>query len=975
MTINMEKRTLLDRWKAQIKKQDTVKNKISKAPEGVAIPLSRSQQRLWFLQQLYPDSSVYNYSELHKFTGNLDKKVLIVSIQSIFIEQDILRTYYVLENGKTYQRVDENLSLPVREFDFSTLGDSELQIEENKVISEEANVCFDLTKPPLVQCSLIKTKKTEHLLLVTMHHIITDKWSMGLFRKLLAEKYIQALNGTPDNIVQPDLQYTDYAYSQGRNGIDQNQVNYWLEKLSGEIPELDLPVDRPPSLQHSFAGNSHTQNFSVELSEKILRLCKQLAVTPYVFFLTAHYILLNKYTGQRDILIGSPISNRNEPILENMIGFFDETIVLRTEVDSSLTFMQLIAQVKKNTLEAFANKDIPFDLLVKKLKPERTLGRNPFFRSMFIYHQVPETPSFGPELELAHGFYDNKVSKFDLTLYVSNENNLLSSSIEYSTDLFELKTIERFQEHLKSLVEQIVSTPAKSIDKLDIRATGESEMLSNKPILKDGLFNSFRGIHEIILENARTRGTDIAVVFGNEQLTYSELKERAEIVALKVLKLTDGRKEIVGLCTNRSVDMIVGLIGILKAGCAYMPMDSEYPEKRISFMIADSGVKVIVTQRNQESFLASFAASLVFLDEMTDETETVRAEFLNHLTERNDLAYIIYTSGSTGVPKGVPITHSNIIGSTEGRLHYYSENPRAFLLMSSISFDSSKAGIFWTLCTGGKLVISESRLEQDAYRLAEVIQEQEISHTLMLPSLYESLLKNSDNQRLKTLSAVIVAGEACLPSTAKTHFEKLPGTKLYNEYGPTEATVWCTAHEIENGEGHSIPIGRPVANSRIYLLNSNLKPVPLGAIGEIYIGGPGLAISYLNNRELTDKVFVDNPFEIGTKIYKTGDLGRFNSNGELMFLGRVDQQIKIRGYRIELDEIKNALNDSPAVEKAVVVVEENRRETNTDLPENEPDKLLSYLSEYLSEKEIDKLLKSVENLGDSERDFLINQIQ
>ncbi|MEM9363761.1 MAG: amino acid adenylation domain-containing protein [Bacteroidota bacterium] len=966
--------SLLKEWKLK-NKGESPEKAISKAPENAVFPLSRSQQRLWFLQQLHPNSSVYNYAEIYTFSGPISKQDLVKGLQAVFQENDILKTKYLLEEGMVVQLVDENSVLEIKEYDFSGYDENTQNQKKEDVFARDTRTAFDLTKAPLVRMSVLKISKSTHILLVTMHHILTDKWSMGLFREQLAKKYSQSIKGEILN-EKSDIQYTDYAYWQKENGIRTDMIAYWMEKLSGTIPELDLPVDHPSTIHHTFNGDSHIQHFSEELSKKMLSLAKELEVTPYVFFLSAFYVLLYKYSGQEDILVGSPISNRNEPILQKMIGFFDETIVLRSEISPSMSFREFVREVNKTAMEAFSNKEAPFDLLVKKLSPDRVLGRNPFFRSMFIYHSVPETPSFGNDVELTHSFYDNKVSKFDLTLYVAEENGLLYASFEYATDLFEKRTIERIQEHLKILLEKIVDDPNQHISNLDTTTEWEKDFFFSDNSRQSGPYDGFNGIHDIIFKNSIEHGEAIAVSFGDEGITYHELKNKAEAIARRILKHTKGNKQIVGLCANRSVDMIVGLMAILKAGCAYMPIDPEYPKERIHFMLEDSETKVIVTQEVLKPVFKSYTEKIVVLNEEECQSAEEASNFDFPSVDRNDLAYVIYTSGSTGKPKGVPISHGNIIGSTQGRLEFYDENPSVFLLMSSIAFDSSKAGIFWTLCTGGKLLVSEKHLEQDIDKIGNIIEKQGISHTLMLPSLYGLLLEHVDVSQLRSLKTVIVAGEACLPSIARKHFETLSEANLYNEYGPTEGTVWCIAHKVQMEDVTSnIPIGKAVADSQVFLLDKNLKPVPYGASGEIYLGGPGLALKYLNNPSLTKEAYIESPFEENAMLYRTGDLGKFDKHGNILFLGRADQQVKIRGYRIELDEIERTINESGLLKRGVVTVENSNLEVGLDDLLMDPQKLSLYLENNLGEDEIEELLNSIANLKEDEKEFLLNQIK
>ncbi|MEO0572695.1 MAG: amino acid adenylation domain-containing protein [Bacteroidota bacterium] len=915
----MGENSLLSKWKLKKKKGGVVK-RITKAPENVAIPLSKSQQRLWFLQQLHPKSSVYNYAEIYTFNGSLVVTALKKSLQSIYEENDVLRTYYVLEEGVPRQKVTNNAVLPIAEHDFSNLSINQLEIKKKEIFDADTKTYFDLDKNPLVRVSLIKTAEKEHILLITMHHIITDKWSMGIFREILSKKYKDATLGNGINFEQMDVQYADYAYHQKENGIDLDQLEYWKKKLSGDIPVLNLPLDNQPVSKHSFAGGSHTQQFSGELSKKIVELSKELEVTPYVLLLSVYYALLHKLSGQEDIWVGSPISNRNEPVLENMIGFFDETIVLRKTVDSSKQFSTFVSEVKQNTLEAFSNKDVPFDALVKELNPERKLGQNPFFRSMFIYHAVPETPSFGTDLKLSYAFFDNGVSKFDLTFYVALEDGLISSSFEYATDLFKESTITRLQGYVKHLLEQIVDTPDKALSELEIVNSKEKEFLLPKERKEKGHYSSYNAIHDIIFKNVSEKSSEEAVVYDNVSITYKTLGEKAERLSRAILMRTEGRNEIVGLCAERSIDMIVGILAILKVGCAYLPIDPDYPTDRIDFMTSDAGVKLVLSQKKLASLFKNLKGETIFIENSQNDG-AFHGQLHFPSVKRSDLAYVIYTSGSTGKPKGVPITHGNIINSTEGRLDFYPNNPGAFLLLSSIAFDSSKAGIFWTLCTGGKLVVAEKRIEQDLVRIGELIAKNRITHTLMLPSLYQLILDHVDVTTLQSLETVMVAGEACLPSVCEMHFSKLPQTLLFNEYGPTEATVWCIAHQMQKDVAYQrVPIGNGVAGAEIYLLSETMELVPFGTKGELYIGGSGLSGKYINRPDLTEKAYVPNPFSDNPEevLYKTGDLGQYNALEQIEFFGRADRQIKIRGHRVELNEIETILSASPMVKEAVV---------------------------------------------------------
>jgi amino acid adenylation domain-containing protein/non-ribosomal peptide synthase protein (TIGR01720 family) len=922
-----EKLSLLSRWKNREKKNDIL-NRIEKAPDGINIPLSHGQKRLWFLQQLYPKNAFYNYSETYTFSGQLIDAVLTDSFNRVYKDHDILRTTYHIENGEIFQRINNDTEVKIEVHDLSYLSFEDSKIESQKIIETNANAYFDLTKCPLVRAALIKLNPKTSILQITMHHIITDKWSMGIFREDLASYYreLSLKQGTTEK--RSAIQYTDYALWQSKNEINRDGLNYWKNKLVGDIPFLNLPTDYKRPLHPTFKGaTSFTQTYSKEHSLKLLLLSKQLETTPYVLMLSLYYVFLYRNSEQTDILIGSPVTNRDQKVLENLIGFFNETIILRTNIEPRISFKELVNKVHLNTLAAFEHKNIPFDKLVKELNVERSLSLNPFFQAMFLFHSVPENPFFDTNLSLTHTWYDSKVSKFDLTLYIAEEKGILSSTFEYSSDIFHESTINRFQDYFKSLIENVIINPNQSISGIPMLSDTEKKLLLNQENSISNNFTEFTRIHNIIEDIAKKHPNNSALTFEEHSITYKELNEKANHVAQELLKDSTTKNNIVGLCIDRSLDMIVGLLGILKAGYAYLPIDPEYPTQRIEFILKDAKVDNIVTKRSLLNLFDEFQVNPILMDTLNYSKDSLDSEL--PIVKETDLAYVIYTSGSTGHPKGVPITHKNIINSTGGRLDFYNENPSAFLLMSSISFDSSKAGIFWTLCTGGNLVITEKRIEQDLEQIANIIEQHKISHTLMLPSLYQVILENIETSKLKSLTTVMVAGEACSKSLCKTHFEIMPSVSLYNEYGPTEASVWCIAHKIEKEdlEKEQIPIGKPVANAQIYLLDSNKNKVPFGTSGEIYIGGEGLSKGYLNRPDLTNTVFTENPFNQNQKLYKTGDLAKYRNDGAIEFLGRIDQQIKIRGYRVELDDIENTINKSALVEKSVVIVKQDEEKS------------------------------------------------
>ena len=920
-----KKRTsILDRWKNSGKSKLALPL-ISKVPEGARIPLSSGQQRLWFLQQLFPSNTFYNASTVLGFAGALRINVLKECLSHVFDQNEIFKSTYPHQDGSPVILINDNLKVKIDELDFSYLSATESQQKIKAYIAQQAATNFDLVHGPLYRISLIKESATRFFLVLTMHHIVIDLWSMGVLKEQLADNYRLLSQGQSLKFQSVGIQYTDYAYWQRNKSTNESQLEFWMEKLSGELPILDMHTDRMYPAIPSFKGRNHTQEFSAIFSERILNLAKSLEVTPFVLLLSAYNVLLAKHSSQDDIIVGSPISVRNEQSLEDLLGFFIDTVVFRSHIDVESVFSAFVNQVRRTVLEVFSNKDIPFAELVNALKIDRSLASNPLFQTMFVYDSEQKPLSFGDGVEILDDFeFDPGVSKFDLTLFVKEKNGQLSLTFEYSTDIFDEATILRFQDHLKLILEAVTDQPDCKIKEIQVLTEQEKHFFLQNNIQSDTTFDNYNVIHEIISDCALKTPNAIAVICEDKSITYQELLRRTEAIIPLIIRHSKGENKIVALATNRSLDMIVGMLAILRAGCAYLPIDSDFPTQRIDYMLEDAGVELILTQEVLKKNYSDFEGSVLIIDDTHPEID---AEFINNVkNNENDLAYVIYTSGSTGKPKGVPISHKNIMNSTAGRLSFYENNPTVFLLLSSLSFDSSKAGIFWTLCTGGTLLISAKRAEQDLEGLARTIKQYKVSHTLMLPTLYHILLDYADDDNINSLSNVIVAGETCSSFLAKKHFKVLPHTHLYNEYGPTEATVWCIAYKIlpKNSET-SIPIGKPVANAQVYLLDGNKSLVPYGAVGEIHIGGHGLSSGYLNRPDLVAKAYIVSPFGSteDEKLYKTGDFGRYNQDGDIEFLGRVDDQIKIRGYRIELDEIENVILSHHQVQEVTVLIGED----------------------------------------------------
>lgn len=965
--------SLLSKWLNRVKKSDEPKG-VQPRPEGVKVPLSMGQQRLLFLQQLYPENPFYHYADIYRFKGKLDVGSLIKSFEIAAERHNILRSKVVFENGKAFQEINDKPLFEISEHDLRSLPITEVEKIYQSLAVQEARKPLDSPNGYLTRLSFLRLKEDEFLVVLTMHHIVTDKWSMYVLRSEVAEYYQKLTKGEEVNFSPLEIQYADYAYWQSLQKTNSANLEYWTNKLENSLAFLDIPTDFPRPNRPTFRGAYSTQNFSGELSSKLKDFCKKTNKTLYVVMLTAYKILLKCYSGETDILVGSPFTNRDEIALENLIGFFNDTLVLRSDLSNDPTFIELLEQVWTTTQDSLTHKNMPFETLVKSLKIERYANYNPLFQVMFIYHDVPQTPHFGNDLEIEHEPFDFGVTKFDLTLFVAEEEDKITAIFEYAKDLFVEKTIHRMHGHLRKLLEEIVADPTRRISELPIVTDEELELFSEWNNTHS-LEKKATSIVELFQKQVELKETKTAVSFQNEKLTYEELNKRANSVANYLVQLDLDKRQPIGILVESSLDMIVGILGVLKAGLAYLPLDAEYPKERINFILKDSAAKVVLTQIHLADSVSDDLVKVETIEGIIN-SETLDELILPNPIEEEDLAYVIYTSGSTGKPKGVCVTHKNLVYSATARFDYYPNQPKSFLLLSSFSFDSSIAGIFWTLSTGGKLVLTKRRAEQDLNHLAEVFVNENISHTLLLPTLYSTVIKHIPKENFGSFETIIVAGEACPKSLCKEHFEILPNVELYNEYGPTEATVWATAHKITPKDlEFNIPIGKPISDTQIYILDENQNQVPVGVTGEMYIGGKGVANGYLNNSELTNKFFLPNTFSPlpSDKLYRTGDLCRYRSDGKIEFLGRKDNQVKIRGYRIELGEIQEAIMQDSTVHEVVIKLETTQKSpVESDVITNET--LLDSLQK-MDILEADKILKSVEKLSAKEIEFMLNEME
>ncbi|MFY0591775.1 amino acid adenylation domain-containing protein [Roseivirga sp.] len=906
----------LDAWLKRKKKGASSFNGIQPLKEGDPPVVSHGQERLWLLEQLYPDQNLYHYAHRYRLTGDVNIDAFTESFQVLAKAHDILLSNYQSTDVGVLQKVKQE-EIPVTHFDFSNLKSEEQTNVKQKKTKELSRIPFDLEKDPLIRLYVFKLTEKTFEVLVVLHHIIGDAWSMGIINRELSKFYEQHIaNGVPAQNTS-SIAYKDFASWQRKKEVKKSDLEYWKEKLSGDLPVFSLPKNKETT--SVFQGNTFNKTLNGELNIKLHELATKCNTTMYVLMLAAYKLLVSRYAKNQDVIVGSPFSNRDTPDLEKLIGFFNETLVLRSQIDESLSFTALVDQLKQTTIEALSHKNVPFDLLVNELGAERLVGETPLFQTMFLYNSPAISLDLGKGIAIEEEMLDLGVSKFDLTLFVNEgTDKSLKLAFEYNQQIEEW-IIAQMATHFENLLQELVNSPEAPLKQHSLYSAEMRKTFSNNWYGQKTKVTEYESIHELIRHQIERNGNADAATFEDSSISYERLDTWADQIAYKLKIAGLENNEFVGLYTPRSLEMVAGILGILRAGFAYLPLDPGYPQQRLDFMLQDSAASVVLFHPNIQTDFRSGNQKLISLAFDPNNEPQPNIEVRNEL---DDFAYIIYTSGSTGKPKGVPVTHQNLLHSTTARFNFFEDEMQRFLLLSSFSFDSSIVGIFWALCSGGTLVLPPNRIEQDIEGLCKIILSNKVSHTLMLPSLYQVLLNYAQTDELTSLKAVIVAGEACPTSLKQTHFEKLPETKLYNEYGPTEASVWCIAHEI-TPEDEIIPIGKPIQNSAAYILDSQLNLVPAGINGELYIGGRGVTKGYLNRPELTKERFLPDHISRNGQLYKTGDLARFGQDGKIYFLGRADSQVKIRGFRVEPEEIRNKILLQPSVSEAIVKVVED----------------------------------------------------
>jgi amino acid adenylation domain-containing protein len=934
--LSPQKREILLR-KLQSNQEETIIPTIQPQGRDTNIfPLSFSQERLWFLYQLEPDNPFYNQPTALRLTGELKISVLAQSLKEIIRRHEILRTNFTIIAGKPAQIINPSVNCQLPVIDLEALSIDDRNKEVKNLADLEAKLPFNLEQDSLLRVTVLKISASEHIVLFTTHHIISDAWSTRILVQEIEKIYQAFASGKPSPLSELKIQYADFTIWQRQwltTEVLETQLSYWQKQLK-DMVVLDFPTDYFRSTTLTYIGNTLSFSLSKSLTEALKVFSDQEKVTLFMTLLAAFKVLMHRYSHQDDIAVGVPIANRNRADIEEIIGFFMNTLVLRTKISGNLNFRELIQQVKNVTLEAYTHQDFPFEQLVEELRPNRYLNRNPLFDTMFTFENVTI-----PELNLSDltiSSFEQKelTSKFDLFMAITETEGRLKGTIEYSTDLFKIDTIKRLSGHFQVLLTAIVANPESKLSDLPLLTEAEQQQLLAQWNKTKTQYSTEKCIHQLFEEQVEKTPDTVAVIFENQQLTYLELNQKANQLARYLQKLGVQPETKIGILVERSLEMIIGILGILKAGGAYVPIEPTYPQERLAFVLENSQTSILLSQQHLVEKIEKCDIQFICLDTDWEKIYRERRENPCSGITSNNLAYVIYTSGSTGKPKGVLIKHSNVVrlfASTQAWFEF--SDCDVWTLFHSYAFDFSVWELWGALLHGGRLVVVSYWLSRSPEDFLLLLCNEKVTILNQTPSAFRQLIQadvSLGKENPLSLRLVIFGGEALELQSLKLWFERHSdrSPQLVNMYGITETTVHVT-YRLLNMKDLKLSvgsiIGRPIPDLQVYILDDNQQLLPIGVPGEMHIGGAGLAEGYLKRPELTAEKFIPNPFsnKIGERLYKTGDLARYLSNGDIEYMGRIDRQVKIRGFRIELGEIETVLQSHPLVEQTIVMPQPN----------------------------------------------------
>jgi amino acid adenylation domain-containing protein len=898
---------------------------------AIIFPASFAQQRMWLLDRIEA-SAAYNDVIAWRMAGPLDREALRHALNAVVNRHEVLRTTFSSTGEHVVQMIAESVpvELPIIDLERRHAG-SERDAALDEVLVMEARRPFDLSRDAVMRANLVRLSDRDHVLALTLHHIATDGWSAGILARELSALYNAACDGVEPRLAELPIQYADYSVWQRvmLSGDElQRQLAYWKKQLHGAPDTLELPADRPRANVKSFDGARHSFQFSSELASSLHELCRKSDTTLFATTAAAFATLLNRYSASQDVVFGTPIAGRRRVETEHLIGFFVNTLALRIDLSGDPTFRELLQRVHGVAYDAFAHQDVPFEKLVEELQPHRRLSHSPLFQIMFALQNAPRSELKLKDVESRRISVHNRTSKFDLTMSLVDAPEGLRGRIVYDTQLFDPSTIQRLCGHFEVLLAGIVASPECRLSELPLLPAGERELLLNQWSGATAEVPIEETIHRLFEARAAATPDAIAVMFEGQSVTYRQLNERANRLAHRLRALTYGPGTPVALCLERSIELVIGLLGVLKSGGAYVSLDPSHPPQRLAQVLQASGAPVLLTHTQFRDRFPGSEVRVVCLDDMAEDAFIAGHSDQNpdQTTSTAELAYVIFTSGSTGTPKGVAIPHRAVIRLVRSTNYIELTPADVVAQMSNSSFDAATFEVWGALLNGAKLVVFPTDVVLSPTALSARLRSERVSALFVTTALFKQIVFENPTA-FSTVRSVLFGGEVVDPQCVRDVLAKGPPERLLHVYGPTETTTFATFHRIEHvrEDAVSIPIGRPISNTSVYVLDPRLQPVPIGVPGELCIGGPGLAVGYPGSPELTAEKFVPHPFSIipGDRLYRTGDIVRWRADGTLDFLGRRDNQVKIRGFRVEPGEVEAALSEHPRVRENVVVVRED----------------------------------------------------
>ena len=891
-------------------------------------PLSFAQQRLWFLEQLDPNSATYNIVRAWRLSGEVNQEALGAAINSVVSRHEALRTNFVSIDGIPIQQIHPNQQVSLRTTDLGSLPAAERQGESLRLATEEGKTPFNLSQDAMLRARLIHLDEEEHVLVLTMHHIASDGWSEWVLWKELAELYEAHSKGLAPRLADLPIQYADYAIWQRewlRGEALESQLAYWKKRLGTDLPMINLPLDQPRPAVLTQRGSRQSVVLPLELAQQLRAFSRRERATLFMTMLAAFQVLLYRYTGQEDIVVGSPIANRGWAEVEGLVGFFVNTLVLRTDLSGGPAFRELLQRVKEVSLEAYSRQDLPFEKLVEELQPPRSLDHDPLFQVGFGLQNAPAEPLQLTGLEVTPLKIHSETAKYDLSMMIAETENGLQAGVEFKTDLFDAAIIRRMLGHYRTLLESIVADPDECIWRLPLLTYPERRHLLEDLNGASIPYPHDRCVHELFEQQVERTPEATAISFEDTSMSYHELDCRANQLAHYLRDLGVGLEALIGIFMDRSPEMVIAMLGILKAGGAYVPLETESPKGRLLRILEDAQPSVVLTNQRIIDRLPAQTANAVCLDRAWEDIAMGSDKRPASGAGPENLAYVLYTSGSTGMPKGVMVQHRSL----QNLLAWWNKNLMAGNSIKvmpahiTLSFDPSLTQIFTPLLRGSEVWLLPPGIALDPVRFLEVLGERTQVGLNCVPSVWERMLDAIESGRVQapaaSLKYLFLGGEEVSSTIVLRSLNAFPQLIIGNLYGPTETTALTTYASHLSPE--SVTIGKPIANTKIYILDRHLQPLPAGVPGELHVGGESLARGYLRDPKLTAEKFIPDPFsqEPGARLYKTGDLVRFLPDGNIQFLGRMDDQVKIRGIRIEPGEIAAVLREHPQVREVVVL--------------------------------------------------------